>query len=84
MKCENERYIKLNIRFDQGTLLISLKNSFDGIINKSRGKIKTTKSDHEMHGIGLKSVETTVQKYDGKIEINHNEKEFEIIIMLIT
>ena len=84
MKCENERYIRLNIRYDQGALLISLKNSFDGKISKSKGKIKTTKSDHEMHGIGLKSVETTVQKYNGKIEINHNENEFEIIIMLIT
>lgn len=82
-KCENERYIRLNIRYDKGTLLISLKNNYDGNICKSNSKIKTTKSNHEMHGIGLKSVELIVQKYYGKIEINHNEKEFEITIMLL-
>lgn len=36
VKCEGERYIILNIRCDQGTLMISLKNGYDCRISKSK------------------------------------------------
>lgn len=83
LKCENEKYILLNMKYDQGTFLISLKNSYNGNSKKSNGKFLTTKVDNKNHGIGLKSVESIVQKYSGKMKISHNQNEFEIMIMLI-
>lgn len=35
-----------------------------------------------MHGIGLESVKTAVEKHYGTMDIHHNNKEFHVNIML--
>ena len=45
-------------------------------------KIVTTNKDKEHHGIGLNNVNTIVQKYDGTMNITHEDKIFKVEIML--
>lgn len=81
-RLENNRYIEVNIEYNKDCVFIIVKNSYDNIINIVNGTIKTRKKDDVLHGIGLKSVEATVEKYDGAINYEHSQDEFVANIML--
>ncbi|MFQ9514235.1 MAG: ATP-binding protein [Eubacterium sp.] len=81
-KIKNGKYIDLSVKYKVGTLFITLINSYDGNIIHRKGKLQTRKSDDTVHGIGVKSVESTVNKYNGIVKINYDEKEFRVKIML--
>lgn len=81
-KLDERRYIDLKIKYQIGTILINLKNSYDGNIKLKNGTIKTLKRNSMEHGIGLKSVEEAVQKYDGAVKIDYDDKEFRVKIVL--
>lgn len=75
-------YMNLEIKYVKGNMVIILKNSFDGFINKERDVFITRKTDSQAHGIGLNNVKNIVEQYNGVLEISHNEKEFKVKIMI--
>ncbi|WP_216563979.1 sensor histidine kinase [Eubacterium sp. MSJ-13] len=81
-KLDKGRYIDLKIKYQMGTILIDLKNSYDGHIKLKDGTIKTLKRNSIEHGIGLKSVEEAVEKYDGAVKIDYDNNEFRVKIVL--
>lgn len=82
-KTETEKYINLIIRYNSGNIIILLKNSFNGKLNVKNNVLYTTKSDKQLHGIGLRSIESTIQKYNGEMLVEHNDKEFCTKIILV-
>ncbi len=62
-----KRSIKLTIRRINRMLIIKVVNTFNGEINLSGGKLKTTKTDRGLHGWGVESARTAAAKYDGTI-----------------
>ena len=82
-KLSDNKYIKINIKYSKGTILIAIKNSYDGKLNMLNNEYITTKDDPELHGIGIKSVETAIKKYDGDMIINHTDDEFYTKVLLI-
>lgn len=46
------------------------------------GKLKTTKADKENHGLGIKSIKATVEKYKGILNYEYNDGIFTLNIML--
>lgn len=81
-KVEKGRYINIDIRYKVGTLFIDVKNSYDGMLCIQNGEIATRKGDTKFHGIGLKSVRTTVERCHGTMEVGYTEREFTVKIML--
>lgn len=79
---KENRYIDLKMNYRKGNLVIILKNSYDGMVAQKEESYITRKKDKKMHGIGLRSVNNIVEQYHGVMESNHNEKEFEIKIMI--
>ena len=79
---DKDRYIKLDIKYKSGAMFITLKNSYDGRINAKNGVLKTIKSNKIEHGIGLNSVQEVVQKYNGEVEMEYDDREFCIMIVL--
>lgn len=78
-----QKYIKVNMKYDRYNLIISILNTYDGVVLKTRdGKLKSTKTDQNNHGIGLKSIYHTAEKYNGTVVIKSNDKEFLIKILL--
>lgn len=78
-----QRYIKVNISFHHYNLLIEIKNSFDGNIKKSLdGRYLTIKTDFKNHGIGLKSIERAASKYQGLVDPQILQNEFQLTILL--
>lgn len=78
-----EKYIKFHLEYFKGTIIIFVKNSFDGRLNISDNTYKTTKQDDSaMHGIGLKSIKSAIDNYNGEMVINHTDNEFSVKIIL--
>ena len=61
------RSIKLTIRRINQMLVIKVQNHFAEPLAMENGSLKTTKTDAGLHGWGLKSAQTAVEKYDGMI-----------------
>lgn len=79
---DKEKRLEIEVRYNIGNVNIDIKNSYNGELNCKDGKIVTKKHDKNMHGIGLKSVRTTVEKHYGTMDITHNNMEFHVNIML--
>lgn len=81
-KCE-DKTIQLLVKWDRGALYISVKNTYDGIVNRDmRGNILTRKSDATLHGLGLSNVKSVLEKYNGELKIDAGEKIFSVSAVL--
>ena len=86
----NEKAIKLYIEYSKENLFIQVENTFDGVVKYSKdaketdgdnGRILTRKSGSE-HGHGLNNIRKSVEKYNGHIDINHDDNVFSVGVML--
>lgn len=82
MNLSQEPELIINIKYSKGMLLIKVVNSFDGIVIKENNKYKTRKEDKLAHGIGLESIKMLVNKYDGLVNLEHDNQYFKIEIVL--
>lgn len=80
---DNQKELSLLINYDKGRLVIQLKNSYAGELNKA---LYTTKTDKQYHGIGLKNVKSVVQMYKGTLDITFSNGIFtaEVILYLLS
>ena len=62
-------------------LYIVATNSFSGQVRERNGKYLSRR--HSGSGIGLKSIQTSAEKYHGKAEFSHNGQEFHSDVMLL-
>ena len=75
----SQKELSLSICYDKGRLVIQLKNSYVGKLNKA---LNTTKADKQYHGIGLKNVRSVVHKYKGTMDISFDKGVFNVEIIL--
>lgn len=81
-KCREKREVWLFIKAVGEMTVLKCENSFIGELSMNSGKIETTKKDKLYHGIGLKSINSIVKKYNGTIKIEGSTDTFRMIIML--
>lgn len=77
-----DRWIDLKIKYTKGRLIIVISNSFDGLIKKIDDIYMTRKEDKKNHGLGLKSVQNAIQKYDGAMQVSHDGKRFQVKVLM--
>lgn len=77
-----DRKISVSIYYDRGRLFIKISNTFDGKLIRNNGKLMTRKANKTDHGYGLKNIEKTMEKYDGYIEYDTEEKLFKVTAMM--
>ncbi len=75
-------FIDFAIHYSKGMLLIKVTNPFKTAIKREKGVIVTSKADKENHGYGLKSVNETVEKYNGTVNINPDNYIFTVTVVL--
>lgn len=78
----NDKKLQIEIVLDRSVLYISVINSFDGYVEKNNEKLLTTKKEFYNHGLGLRSVENVINKYNGKLDLDYNDKAFTVNILL--
>ncbi|MCI7322674.1 MAG: ATP-binding protein [Lachnospiraceae bacterium] len=82
--CEtcDKRIIRLKFVKDDGNIVISVKNTFQGTILCRNGEIATTKKDVSEHGIGIRNIVHTVHMYGGSYTIKYDQEEFYFSILI--
>lgn len=81
--CQKEKVIQLKFVLEEEFMVLSVKNTYEHEIICKDGQIQTSKRDDaEEHGIGIKNIKETVEKYDGRCVIKHDENEFNFSIII--
>lgn len=80
---EEKRYITSGARMLGGNFSFVIENSYSGLTVKSGEQFVSLKRSGETIGTGIASVKRVVEKYNGLIEINHEEKTFTVSILLM-
>lgn len=62
-----QRRIKVRMNDHLGQLLLTVDNTFDGVVVTDKGELTSRKRGNGQKGIGLASVEAIAQKYGGEI-----------------
>ncbi len=76
LKCQN-RCIDLKMSYMRGRLCIIVSNSYEGEIAFDKDGIPlTSKQDNINHGLGMKNVRKTVQKYEGSMFVKAKDGMF--------
>lgn len=73
---DGNRYVRIESNIRNGFLALSLANPVPQKVTIKNNRIKTTKNDTRNHGIGLRNVERTVEKYRGKLLLTCDDDEF--------
>jgi sensor histidine kinase YesM len=81
-RVKNSKYIDLFVSYEEGCMILRIRNNFDKVKIDKAGDFVTRKEDDALHGIGIKSVKSTVAKYDGIIEFATDGTEFTVAIMI--
>jgi len=82
-KKSEEQFLRLCISVNRNILYIDVENSFSNAINTSKDGFRSTKSNKNGHGLGLKNVKRIVEEFDGKMEITTDNRRFGVHIIMI-
>ncbi len=76
-KCSDKKVIKMKLMKENHSLIISVKNTYNGLLVIKDGEIQTSKKQEmDEHGIGIKNILDVIAKYEGSYVIQNDEKEF--------
>ena len=64
-QCSDRPFIRIRYTEKSAFLLTVIENSFNGRLLREDGELRTTKEDASIHGIGLKSIQYALARYDG-------------------
>ena len=81
--CEDKKVIKFKFVKEDDKIIIAVKNTFSYDVVYENGEIKSTKaSSVNEHGVGIKNVLKTIEKYGGSYVIEDKNKEFLFSIII--
>ncbi len=84
--CENisdgNKYIKAEIYQKESFTIFKITNSVEKNPFNSDGNLETTKADKSLHGLGLKSIEETANKYNGYFKNDYINGSFISLAMI--
>ncbi|CEP50526.1 two-component sensor histidine kinase [[Clostridium] sordellii] len=81
-KVEDNRYINIRGTIVKDYYIIKCENSKDKKIHIKNKKIITSKKDKFLHGLGLRNIKSSLNKYNGDLEIIDEESKFIINIYI--
>jgi|GEM_PF-5856241 len=82
-KNADDKYIEVKAGELTGFFVIKVKNSKLNVIQKVNDEITTSKNDQEgRHGKGLKMLKKIAERYDGKLNVDYDDKSFTVVMTL--
>lgn len=75
-----DKWIHITIKKKNQIQLIKIENSIEKPIHMENGIYITNKNDKKRHGIGMKSVEASVNQYGGNIQWKSTDTVFTVVI----
>lgn len=81
--CEGKKVIKFKFVKKDDMTIIAVKNTFNYDVKYENGEIKSTKTTNvDEHGVGIKNVLKSIEKYGGSYVIEDKNKEFFFSIII--
>ena len=79
-----EEYKNIGVRVWKKDLfaVIQVENTFEGELKMKDGLPLTSKADKENHGIGIRSIKSIVEKYQGTVSVRVQDGNFVLTILL--
>ncbi|MCL2603208.1 MAG: ATP-binding protein [Defluviitaleaceae bacterium] len=77
----DDKRLALTVTTGKGNLYIKLENTFDGGVAYANDVI-TTRKDNAGHGYGIKNIRTSAEKYNGHVDIYHDDSIFTVGVLL--
>lgn len=81
-RTSTDKRLEMMLKFEDGCVILSVRNSFDGNMNRKGDVFVSLKSDKSLHGIGLQSVRHTVEKHNGEMQISTTKNIFSVDAIL--
>ena len=78
----NKRLIKVTVYPQNKFLLIRIENYCEDVIPLRNGLPRTSKSDAQFHGYGVKSICRAVEKYGGNVNIAQADNWFSLTVLI--
>lgn len=75
-----EKWIHVTIKKKNQIHIIKVENSIEKQIFMKDGEYVTEKDNKELHGLGMKSVEVSVNRYRGNVKWSHTKDIFTVVI----
>lgn len=75
-KVTGEKEIGIKSILKENIWILNVKNPCDMEVIIKDNRIETTRDDKESHGFGLANIESITRKYEGKLELSCENKEF--------
>ena len=83
--CEDKKVIRFKFVKEDDMIIIAVKNTYNYDVIYENGEIKSTKtSSVDEHGVGIKNIIKTIEKYGGSYVIEDKNKEFFFSIIIPT
>lgn len=80
---EGKKEISICIKSVGALFIIKFVNSMERKPVKKNHRYHTIKRDKDAHGIGLESVEASIEKYQGTLLLEHTEKQFFAVVSVL-
>lgn len=82
-KCKGKRIIKVKFVIEDENVILSVRNTHENNLVFKDNDIQTSKAtDMEEHGIGIRNIIQTIEKYGGSYVIRPDENEFYFSIVI--
>ncbi len=78
----SQKWINVVMKKKNNMLIVKVSNSLAQKPKVFNNLIVTSKEDKNLHGLGLWSIKTIVNQYEGLLDYNYNDNLFEIIVTL--
>lgn len=79
--CTDKR-LQVCLSLKHNCLTIRIKNTYDGRLYSNQGRLLTTKKNAQVHGIGLKNVQTITANHDGIFDVTYDSLYFTVSVVL--
>ena len=79
---KKKRLIHLSVSKFKSFVMIRIENYFEEHLITDEGGFVTTKKNAKNHGYGIKSINYTVERYDGVVDIKVKDNWFEVKILI--
>lgn len=81
-QAEGEKEVRVEVRQGERTVLFEIVNTYNGKSQMVKGGWKTTKEDKRNHGFGLRNAERVMERYDGELSFEQDERRVTTRILL--
>lgn len=79
---KEKRLIHVTVSKQKQFLILRFENYCEETLQYQEGTPVTTKKEKEFHGYGLKSIQYTVNKYEGAVSVNQEDNWFELKVLI--